>query len=125
MTSWAILKTRILPAEPAEAAPGEQGYQKMVLASYEVHWCYNVAAALSSWTLLAGFIVLPGTFTSLQNLRTNTEAVETLQSFAKRTGLICLSAVCCGMGAVGIILLWLMFRRNYLWSLWLLNHLFL
>ncbi|KAK3939611.1 hypothetical protein QBC46DRAFT_143133 [Diplogelasinospora grovesii] len=98
--------------------------QSMLKAYYNVHWLYNVAAAISSWILLAGFIVLPGTFTSLQNLKTDTGAVEVLQSFAERIGLLSLSACCWISGVVGIGSLWWKFRQRHNY-LWLLDHLFL
>ncbi|KAH8742505.1 hypothetical protein F5883DRAFT_363751, partial [Diaporthe sp. PMI_573] len=96
-------------------------YDTMVLESYDAPQRYNVAAAVSLWTLLAGFIVLPATFTSLESVKVNNETSEILHGIAEPIPLLCLSAVCCLTGLVGTILLWIKFRHNYVW---LLGHLF-
>jgi hypothetical protein len=38
----------------------------MIIDSSEVPVLYNLAAAAAQWTVLAGFFILPGTFTSLK-----------------------------------------------------------
>lgn len=40
-------------------------YNRMVIQSHEVPSAYCMLAALSNWLFLAGFVVFPGTFTSL------------------------------------------------------------
>lgn len=101
--------------------PDRQRFESMVLESYNTPRFFNIAAALSSWTLLAGFIVLPGTFTSLKALRVHTQAGETFHSLIDQIPLLCLSAICCAAGVMGTILLWIRFRHN---PVWLLSNLF-
>lgn len=52
-----------------------QSYHQMIIASQEVPVWYNIAAAASSWTMLAGFFVFPGTFTSLKKSHVFNESV--------------------------------------------------
>lgn len=114
-----------IPVVWAEMSPNQSGFDSMAKASYRVPWYCNAGAAFSSWIQLAGFIMLPGTFTSFQNFHSNAEAIVAVQSFAKRTGILCLSIACWSAGVVGIILLWLKYRRDHLYYLWLLDRLFL
>lgn len=100
---------------------GPSDLEKMVLESYEIHQAYNIAAALSSWALLAGFIVLPGTFTSLAKLEHDNQAVRKLHDLAGKVPLFCVSGTLCLAGIVGTGWLWWRHRRNYVW---LLVHLF-
>ena len=96
-------------------------YQSMVVGSYEVQWQYNLLASVSSWILLAAFLVLPGTFTSLDKLGVKA-AGNVIHVVAQPTPLICISAVLCLSGLLSTIFLWISFRRNYVW---LLSHIFL
>ena len=91
----------------------------MVLDSYEVRQGNNIAAALFSWLLLAGFIVFPGTFKSLNLLREDSPGGR--PALAHRVPLVWFSSICCFIGLLGNFWLWLKFRHNYVW---LLEHLF-
>lgn len=78
------------------------------------------------WILLAGFIIFPGTFTSIANLGNSTvqdnhTASVILQS-VKNIPLLVVAGVCSGIGAAGMIWLWWVWRQNYVW---LLNKIFL
>ena len=44
----------------------ETQYVNMLLAKDKIHMIYNALAGFFTWILLAGFILFPGTFTSLQ-----------------------------------------------------------
>ncbi|PGG99694.1 hypothetical protein AJ80_09308 [Polytolypa hystricis UAMH7299] len=41
-------------------------YVEMLLSLDNIPWTYNFLAGLFNWMLLAGYLVVPGTFTSLQ-----------------------------------------------------------
>lgn len=41
-------------------------YIRMIVDSDQLPWEYNVIASLAHWVLLAGYLVIPGTFISLQ-----------------------------------------------------------
>jgi hypothetical protein len=94
-------------------------YEDMVVESYHIPHQYNIAAGLSSWILLASFILFPGTFTSLEKHH-ESEAGKALYNFAQHIPLLLFSGVCCLAGVIGTIFLWVKFRHNYVW---LLSHL--
>ncbi|KAH6614554.1 hypothetical protein B0J18DRAFT_374580 [Chaetomium sp. MPI-SDFR-AT-0129] len=92
-------------------------YEFMLRQSYEVPWSWNLAAAISSWILLAGFLVLPGAFTSLQKLRLDTEASIAVHKLAQQHTLLGFAISFCILGFVGTGLLWVKYRSNYIWLL--------
>lgn len=85
----------------------------MVLDAYEVPLPYNLVAAFSTWILLAGYVVLPETFKSLDwpMLQDHILPLRSQQSAA----IISIASVCCATGLLGICYLWLRFRHNYVW----------
>jgi predicted histidine transporter YuiF (NhaC family) len=89
---------------------------------------HNILAAVFTWILLAGFLVIPGTFTSFKNSEAfkdsnNKDALEQkiLHSVAN-VGLLWVSGACFVIGLLGCCWLWFMWRRNYVW---LINRIFL
>ncbi|KAJ5267689.1 hypothetical protein N7478_010497 [Penicillium angulare] len=44
----------------------ESRYARMLREEAEVQFTYNIIASTANWVLLAGYLVVPGTFTSLQ-----------------------------------------------------------
>jgi hypothetical protein len=100
----------------------------MLLELDYIPWFYNTAASAAHWALLAGYLVIPGTFTSLQKSDFLTEGLE-----ANRAGKAVLStiqnppllAIACFLMVLGSgIISWLTWERreNYIW---LLNRLFM
>jgi hypothetical protein len=83
---------------------------------------WNILAAAFTWILLAGFIVLPGTYTNFQNsdiIKTaeqdqNNLGNKILTSVA-HTGLLIVAGALTGIGLLGITGLWLKWRNNYIW----------
>ncbi len=96
----------------------------MVLESNNVPAGYNILAAASLWILLAGYIVLPGSFTSLQNSKSlsDSETGKVVQHAIQNVPLLVVAGICCLFGAVGICYLWYIWWRSYVW---LVNKLFL
>ena len=45
---------------------GQTQYMQMLLEVDYMPWIYNVIASVAHWTLLAGYLIVPGTFTALQ-----------------------------------------------------------
>jgi len=88
---------------------------------------HNILASFFTWILLAGFVIFPGTFTSLSTLtddptlQQNHTASDILKT-VKHVSLLYIAAFCSGVGAVGMIWLWWRWRANYVW---LLNRIFL
>ena len=99
-------------------------YNRMVLESNNVPAGYNILAAASLWILLAGYIVLPGSFTSLQNSKSlsDSETGKVVQHAIQNVPLLVVAGICCLFGAVGICYLWYIWWRSYVW---LVNKLFL
>ena len=79
----------------------------MLLAQDTIPRFHTILAAAFTWILLAGFLVFPGTFTSLQALeaKPGDEAAEWVLKSVKNVQLVYVGAVCCGVGAGGM--LWL------------------
>jgi hypothetical protein len=109
-----------------EKAPAkETEYMGMLLHQSQVierlpYW--NIFAAACTWVLLAGFIVLPGTYTNFQESNLINEAEkdptnlgnQILLSF-KNIGLLIVASLLCGLGLLGITGLWLKWKANYIW----------
>ena len=91
---------------------------------------HNILAAVFTWILLAGYIVLPGTFTSFKNSETykNTEGDKSkevqnqiLHGIANLP-LAAIAGIFCSIGALGMMWLWFLWRDNYIW---LINKIFM
>lgn len=99
----------------------------MLLALDTIPRLHNILAAFFTWILLAGFVIFPGTFTSLDSLsdsdaiKNNSAASEIFKS-VKNIPLLAIAGACCGIGAGGMLWLWWTWRKNYVW---LLNRIFL
>ncbi|KAH8650368.1 hypothetical protein BGZ60DRAFT_389374 [Tricladium varicosporioides] len=80
---------------------------------------HNILAAFFSWLTLVGFVVLPGTFTSLKhsNLLTyaqysSSEDGEIFQKIIQNVSLLLMAGVMCGIGIVGTCWLWEKWRKE-------------
>jgi hypothetical protein len=96
----------------------------MLLALDTIPRLHNILASFFTWILLAGFVIFPGTFTSLSTsdkLNASHTASEILHSI-KHVQLLVIAGVCCGIGAAGMIWLWWRWRSNFVW---LLNKIFM
>ncbi|KAJ5343420.1 hypothetical protein N7541_007900 [Penicillium brevicompactum] len=109
--------------------PIETTYVRMLKEEAEMDISFNITVGVANWALLAGYLVIPGTFTSLQ---TSNQVEKLLQvNKAGRTVLHTIQnppllAIACFLLVSGIgALIWLMrfpkLRGNYLW---LINKLF-
>jgi hypothetical protein len=110
-----------------EKAPSkETEYMGMLLHQSQVierlpYW--NIFAAACTWILLAGFILLPGTYDRAQKSDIITQAEkdptnvgnQILLSFKTYLGLLVVAGILCGIGLLGITGLWLKWKANYIW----------
>ncbi|KAL2414641.1 hypothetical protein ABEF91_004826 [Exophiala dermatitidis] len=100
----------------------------MLLELDEIPRRHNFYASLLRWLILAGYIVFPGTFTSLkssnsvQEAASETYAGKTILDSVQNASLLWIAGACCLFGVVGIALLWKRWKRNYIW---LVNRIFL
>ncbi|GLA10247.1 hypothetical protein AnigIFM60653_002124 [Aspergillus niger] len=53
-------------ASSPRSIAGHTRYVEMLLEVDHMPWVYNIIASVAHWVLLAGYLVIPGTFTSLQ-----------------------------------------------------------
>ncbi|ROV89375.1 hypothetical protein VSDG_08650 [Cytospora chrysosperma] len=100
-------------------------YMEMLLSLDNIPRIHNILASFFGWLVLAGFVVFPGTFTSIEDLSDHPgldpEAGHILDH-VQNIPLLIVAAVCCGIGAIGLLYLVFRWRRNYVW---LLNRIFL
>ncbi|KAI5794268.1 hypothetical protein DFH27DRAFT_565720 [Peziza echinospora] len=112
-------------------------YIHMLLSIDTIPKIYNLLAAFSTWILLAGYVLLPGTFTSIQNMPhgpldkndpdydpedpPNAIQVWILER-VRNTPLLYVATACSAIGVLGMCALWFKWRRNYVW---ILNRIFL
>jgi hypothetical protein len=102
-------------------------YMDMLLAMDTIPRLHNLLSSFLTWLLLAGFIIFPGTFTTISNLDNNAQiqdnhTASTILASVKNIPLLVVAGVCSGVGAAGMIWLWWRWRQNYVW---LLNKIFL
>lgn len=92
-------------------------YMIMSLQANEIPTLDNIWAAFFSWVTLAGYIVLPGTFTSvsrsesLQNIATG----RLVQSAVQNIPLLPFAGICFIIGTAGSYFLWRKWEANYIW----------
>ena len=103
-------------------------YMSMLLHLDEIPRLDTILAGLFTWVLLAGYVVFPGTFTSLRNSKTvknagsNSNAEKTVVNTVQNVPLLWLAAICCIIGALGMCWLWWRWQENFIW---LINRIFL
>lgn len=103
---------------------------EMLLHLDQIPKLHNILAAAFGWILLAGFLVIPGTFTTFKKSEayqnaSDSEASQIANSIVDAVDnvpLVYVSAFLSGIGALGCIWLWFRWRRNYVW---LVNRIFL
>ena len=111
-------------------------YAEMVFE--DVPRAHNLLSGLFTWILLAGFVVLPGTFASLEsNSTTAGEFNKVLHSIhhvslcvhflstsvysSDVLSRLSIAFGCCAIGALGMLIFWWRWAHNYVW---LLNSIF-
>lgn len=90
----------------------------MVMESSEMSVRYNVAAAAACWIMLAGFFILPGTFTALQRstiINSTQSDVRQFENAVQNISLLPLAGVCYLAAASTMVYLGYRFRLNYIW----------
>lgn len=94
-------------------------YMQMLLDLDSVPKWHNVVVAIAAWMLLAGFVIFPGTFASMQSINDNDTGVSSVEGWVlhhvRNLPLLVVGGVCCGVGALVMTAFWLRWRRNYVW----------
>ena len=108
--------------------PSQTAYTRMLLEIDTIPTSHNFLAAFSAWILLAGFLIVPGTFTSIQTSQTLQQAAKDnviagkILDTVKHASLLWTACGCCGVGVSGLLWLWWRWRGNYVW---LINKIFM
>lgn len=101
-----------------------EGYVDMLLRLDSVTDKHKFLAAGATWLLLAGFLVLPGTFSSLQHsseLQELADANVWVASVVRNPPLLAVATLCCVVAITTLGWLWWRQESNHLW---LINYLF-
>jgi len=108
--------TRELPPLPPS---GDTQYVNMLLALDSIPQIHNIMAGFFTWILLAGFVLFPGTFTSLQANQGGVGGA--VIGAIQHLPLFIIAWICTGVGAIGMCWLWYRWQANYIW---LVNRIF-
>ena len=96
-------------------------YIKLLLDLDKIPRIYVIIAYLSTWSLLAGYLVIPGTFTSIatsQALTSDSGRVgKAIANTFQNLELLIIAAISCALGAAGIVFLMWKKRDNCMWVL--------
>lgn len=93
-------------------------YIDMLLNLDDIPRLHNILAAAFTWILLAGFLIFPGTFTSISSqVKQNDQQAAAFLATVKNVQLLIIGGVCSGVGALGMVWLWWRWRQNYVWLL--------
>ncbi len=112
-----------LGREPEDEGPSTvTQYMRMLLAIDKIPRIHNLAASFFTWILLAGFVLFPGTFTSLRNEQGSNAVANGVLNVVNHVSLFVIAFLCCGIGAGGMGYLWWRWMNNYVW---LVNKVFL
>lgn len=92
-------------------------YMVMSVQANEIPMLHNIWAAFFAWITLAGYLVLPGTFTSVsrsESLR-NDATGRIVQTTIQNIPLVPFAVICFIVGITGSYLLWRKWKTNYIW----------
>lgn len=102
---------------PSETQTKQTPYMVMSIQANQARRRYTISAGLFSWLILAGYLVLPNTFTSLKSSKALSESKggQILQSTVQNVQLLPFAGILCLIGTAGTSWLWYKWRRNYVW----------
>lgn len=103
-------------------------YTMMLKEEAQMDWRYNLVVSIANWALLAGYLVVPGTFTSLKEsnqveeiLKKNTAGRAVLHTIQNPPLLVIACLFLVG-GAAALIMLFRKLQSSYSW---LVNRIFM
>ncbi|KAE8396898.1 hypothetical protein BDV37DRAFT_277318 [Aspergillus pseudonomiae] len=93
----------------------------------DIHWGYNLLSSFAAWILLAGYLVIPGTFTTLQKTDTVKSGLsennsQIILNTIQNPPLVGIACSLLAIGAAVMVFLYFRWRHNYLW---LINRLYI
>lgn len=132
MTYWYYSNKDVLSNHHTDTIRARAGtrYTEMLRQEAEVRFTYNIIASAANWILLAGYLVVPGTFTSLQHSDQVESALSHNEAGRKMLHTIHnppLLGIACLFLVGGIAALVWLLRFNKLRSIypWLINKIFM
>ena len=103
-------------------------YTQMLKEEAQMNWKYNLCAGAANWVLLAGYLVVPGTFTSLEHsdliehrLQGN-DAGRVLLKTIQNPPLLVIACIFLVAGSLVLGRLSVKFKDSYIW---LINRIFM
>ncbi|KAL4889169.1 hypothetical protein BDV59DRAFT_120911 [Aspergillus ambiguus] len=96
-------------------------YIQMLIDMEKIPMLDNMLATFYGWVLLAGYLVLPGTFTSIRTSRSVQQAADKSEigimaySAVQNVPLLAVAALCCAVGLCGSGQLSYRRRDNFVW----------
>lgn len=104
---------------PSPNPPLSTRYIDMLLQLDKIPVIYNILSSIFSWLLLAGYMVFPGTFSSIRNSHALAngagKAGKVLSAAVQNISLVYVATICCITGAAGMSWLGWLWRKNYVW----------
>jgi hypothetical protein len=106
-----------LPETPSQEHSMQTPYMVMCIQADQARRRYTISAAVFTWLILAGYLVIPNTFTSLQSSKvlSGSKGGKIIQSTVQNVQLLPFAGALCLIGTVGISWLWSRWRTNYVW----------
>ncbi|KAG6041888.1 hypothetical protein E4U41_000734 [Claviceps citrina] len=99
-------------------------YVQMLLDVDDIPFLHSVLASFFVWLLLAGFLVFPGTFTTIQRSIESKhgqqwadQTTDKILKSVRNIPLLVIAAVACGLSVIGMAVLALRHLDNYVWML--------
>ncbi|EAU30109.1 predicted protein [Aspergillus terreus NIH2624] len=115
---WPQWKERLSkPHHTAKLNPAVQSqYIDTLLEMEQTPLAYNLAASICTWLVLAGFLVFPGTFTTLrESSLLQNAAGGVVYRAVQHIPLLSVAIIFCALGTAGCGALWWGRRANYIW----------
>ncbi|EHK19874.1 uncharacterized protein TRIVIDRAFT_138653, partial [Trichoderma virens Gv29-8] len=95
-------------------------YEEMILEiDHNIKPYYFILSGFCSWLLLAGFLVSPSTYASVQQsdaLDNSGKVGESIIHVVRNVPLIYIASFACLSATIGMVWLWYKFRSNHVWT---------
>jgi hypothetical protein len=101
--------------------PLQTRYIDMLLQLDKIPRLHNILVGIFTWLLLAGYLVLPGTFTSIRNSRALSDGAskvgKVVVKAVQNLPLLWVAGFCCAIASLGMLSLCRIWYSNYIWMI--------
>jgi hypothetical protein len=115
MSSFHLHRSRTIIEQPTPEQTIRTRYTNMLLQVDRIPWTHTFMAAIFNWLLLAGYLVVPGTFTSLQHSTALKHTPSAVLRTVQNPPLVVIASLFLVIGASGVFWLAWRWRYNYIW----------